>query len=107
MLHLLTNAFYCLHSLISHTDTGTKSGGHLLFVLKMSHRVQADCILGEAVLPLEELPCVEPSAMRSVTTKYLTVNLAREDNGKSASLLLLLQLYYQNIGFFLCNEIMK
>lgn len=70
--------------LISHTDTGTKSGGHLLFVLKMSHRVQADCILGEAVLPLEELPCVEPSAMRSVTTKYLTVNLAREDNEYTA-----------------------
>ncbi|CAL4063623.1 unnamed protein product, partial [Meganyctiphanes norvegica] len=68
---------------ISHTDEGARSG-HVLFTLKQHNLLQNDIVVGETVLPLEKLRCVDTADVRSVSNMILNVTSARGDDDCTA-----------------------
>lgn len=59
---------------VSRTDFGVQDG-HLLMILKTCHRFHSDDVIGETVMPLEEVPLVESSTDSTIIYKVLKMNI--------------------------------
>lgn len=77
----MSKKYILLNSPISPTDHGVKAG-HLLFTLKTRQLFQSGTVVGETVLPLDELSSVDTSAATNVKHKFLNMNLPTAGNGE-------------------------
>ena len=73
----------CVHihcSVVCPTDAGLKTG-YLHFLLK-SHYLLHNEVIGEAVLPLEQVPSLDSPQTSDVKNQFLNMNLAKNNDGK-------------------------
>lgn len=72
---------FFLDSPISPTDHGVKAG-HILFTLKTRQLFHSGIVVGETVVPLDQLPAIDSSTATNVKNTFLNMNLANMGNGK-------------------------
>lgn len=67
---------------VNREDDGVRAG-LLLFTLKDYNLGRSNTFIGEALVPLSDLPCVDSSEVHTVPNTYLKMTTPGLDNGKA------------------------
>lgn len=70
---------------MKHDDNGV-SAGYILFTLKAYNLGRPNTFIGEALIPMSELECVDSSDVLRVQNTYLKVTKPQQDPGKETFL---------------------